>query len=525
MVWCLVRDIHRSSNIGKGLVAAGRFLCKDHMLMTGSLNATFQAFSARSKHVRAPFAAQQLPLCFVHMRMACDECKASERSIEVRSPDAQMLGKEVLRDLANTRAAYKLSKQELQVVNFFFSTLKLSYRGVRAILQRCPQVLRLSLKNAIVPRLALFGAQGLSWEDIGPVLVGCPELLLIPAFEGNLKIFADYAKSEMGASKDEFVRLLQKEPSLLLRSVERDIVPKVAFFRDLGGPPRTTMACLVQNPRMLTYSLEDQLKPCLSFLTKQLHIPKDEYMHLLKRRPSLMGFSVDYKLVPKLQYFATLGLSPNDVGKMAVKFPAVLTANLNRKVEVLVQFLVSDLKIPEGNIGAIIKRMPSLVTNSMESNRSRHEYYLGLGLSSEDVGKMVLEFPQVLGNSLSGEMPTKVQFLQQEMEKDLEELVKFPYFLNYSFRDRIVPRAGFLKIVKGRKGIKDVSLFKMYYPSDAKFCKNVVERPQKEFERYRACLWATKLGAKWKIRHPDDKDAIKRMCRKCSEWMEMGTSQ
>lgn len=80
---------------------------------------------------------------------------------------------------------------------------------------------------------------------------------------------------------------------------------------------------LTGNPKVLTCSVESQLKPVLAFLLTALHIPKKRLGVVLAGVPAVLTQDIEGQLCPHLDLLGTLGLSPLEVGlSVSSHFPS-----------------------------------------------------------------------------------------------------------------------------------------------------------------------------------------------------------
>jgi mTERF domain-containing protein len=87
-----------------------------------------------------------------------------------------------------------------------------------------------------------------------------------------------------------------------------------------------------------------------------------------------------------------------------------------------------------------------------------------VGFTEEEAKRSCARLPAILGYDVENNLWPKFVYLVKEMERDLEELKKFPQYFGFSLEKRIVPRHLHLK----ERGVR-IPLNRMLMWSDDKF--------------------------------------------------------
>jgi ferric-dicitrate binding protein FerR (iron transport regulator) len=104
--------------------------------------------------------------------------------------------------------------------------LSLDDKSLSKLVQTQPQVLSLSIKDNLEPKLAWFQKR-LSLDD------------------------------------ESLSELVQKQPPLLSCDIATNLEPTIKFFEDCVGSKKVAIQFVVNDPCLLTHSLENRLKPRL----------------------------------------------------------------------------------------------------------------------------------------------------------------------------------------------------------------------------------------------------------------------
>ncbi|KAF5766881.1 putative transcription regulator mTERF family [Helianthus annuus] len=103
----------------------------------------------------------------------------------------------------------------------------------------------------------------------------------------------------------------------------------------------------------------------------------------------------------------------------------------------VVRFL-RGLDVEKQDIGYVLMKYPELSGFKIEGTMSTlvaYLFLLGRGISVEDVAKMIVKCPQLLAL-----MKNSFYFFKSEMGRPLKELVEFPEYFTYGLESRIKPK-------------------------------------------------------------------------------------
>ncbi|XP_015892665.4 transcription termination factor MTERF2, chloroplastic [Ziziphus jujuba] len=98
-------------------------------------------------------------------------------------------------------------------------------------------------------------------------------------------------------------------------------------------------------------------------------------------------------------------------------------------------------------MGYVMSRCPQLLTCSMEDIKTRVGFYLNMGMSENDFGTMVFDYPRVLGFYALSEMNEKVSYLKEFglSNEDVGKLLAFkPQLMGCSIEERWKPLVRYL---------------------------------------------------------------------------------
>lgn len=161
---------------------------------------------------------------------------------------------------------------------------------------------------------------------------------------------------------------------------------------------------------------------------------------MLTQCPRLLSYSVDQKLRPTVAFLQTLGLGKTETGRMLTICPNVLGYHLNNRLRCSVDYLKA-IGLHDGELRKLLTFFPNVLIRKPEVTfKPVVEHLRGAGFTAQEVATMVAGYPPVLTRSIRNSVQPKLEFLVTTMGRGLEEVVEFPAFFGYSLRKTIASR-------------------------------------------------------------------------------------
>ncbi|XP_020206894.1 transcription termination factor MTERF8, chloroplastic [Cajanus cajan] len=284
---------------------------------------------------------------------------------------------------------------------------------------------------------------------------------------------------DRGIPVDQIVHVLNNvslPKALCQRSVE-DIHRIVSFLEPFGG-----IALILKRPAVLNHDLDTQLVPRVKLLMELSDGDRDGVKKVLLRFPIFLNYSEKHveEHVGFLRSFVEL--DDRQIFRIILGFPAIVTASRERKLRPRIRFL-KECGLDSGDIFNFLVKAPTFLSNSFHENIAyklvllvkigyRHRskelamavraatrtncenmqkvigLYLNYGFTCEDIVAMSKKQPQILQYNHDS-LQKKMEYLIEDMGRDIGELLLFPAFLGYKFDDRIKHRYEVKKSVRG----------------------------------------------------------------------------
>ncbi|KAL7538085.1 hypothetical protein ACHAXR_008285 [Thalassiosira sp. AJA248-18] len=262
---------------------------------------------------------------------------------------------------------------------------------------------------------------------------------------------------------DQLKKMVLSRPQLLTYKLS-NIKSTATYFREELGLSSTEFASLLKAyPSALMYSIDNRLRPVVSFLQNECGGGKHNWLgwkRVIYRYPTIFSHSLEKTLLPKVTFLCdgdrrtSLGLNRSELSQVVGLFPPTLwlsEENLQAKID----FLSESLGLNELELRAIIVSYPQILGLSLENNLTpKINFFLGADIRDD--------------NSSTSRMSGDINCV---LSKDqLKEFVIYqPALLAYSLEKRIKPRMS---------KMKDNNIFFYYCP------KNLMSYTDQKFDSW-----------------------------------------
>ncbi|GMY07621.1 transcription termination factor MTERF8, chloroplastic [Fagus crenata] len=264
------------------------------------------------------------------------------------------------------------------------------------------------------------------------------------------------------------IDLIVRRPELLNYNLESQLIPRIGFLLELsGGDKDATGNVLRRLPAILSYSVA-HVEGHVEFLRSFAGLNDQEIFKILLVFPSMVSASKERKLRPRIEFLRQCGLDSNDIFKFLIKAPLFLGLSFDNLEYKLVFLVKIGYKYRTRDMAMA---MGSLTRTSCENLRKVIELFLSYGLSCDDIVAMSTKHPQILQYNHSS-LEEKMEYLIEDMGRDIGELLAFPAFLGYKLDERIKARYEAKKKITG----EGMSLNKLLTVSTLRFSTKKKEK-------------------------------------------------
>ena len=248
---------------------------------------------------------------------------------------------------------------------------------------------KLHIKEKWRPMVSYLVSLGLTTKELEKCLVNCEEIFKRPVAKVMTRV--EYLQNELGFEGNELRKLIHKEPAILLQR-NRHSIPRCRYLTELGIPSEKLPSMLRKQPQILHLSVQKGLMPRVAYFKKELLIPEAEIPKMLERNPAVLTFSVENQIKPRVDFLKDLGISHDGVVKMIVRHPHLLQYSFEG-LEEHINFLTS-IGMDEQDVVHTVTRLSQLFSLSVKDSLRPKFKYLTDALGGDH--KTCVKFPRVL---------------------------------------------------------------------------------------------------------------------------------
>ena len=165
---------------------------------------------------------------------------------------------------------------------------------------------KLSLEQKHRPMLTYMVSLGFKEKDLEKLLVQSEDQLFSKPVS---KIISrvEYLKSELGLEGTSLVRIVSKDPQILLQR-NRHSIPRCRYLTHLGLDTQA-LASVLSKQLDLHLSVQNSLKPRVNYFRHELGIASEDLVKVITRNPAVLTFSVEDQIAPRVEFLKNLGIS------------------------------------------------------------------------------------------------------------------------------------------------------------------------------------------------------------------------
>nr|XP_027071752.1 transcription termination factor MTEF1, chloroplastic-like [Coffea arabica] len=186
----------------------------------------------------------------------------------------------------------------------------------------------------------------------------------------------EHCLSSMGIERSALGRILDMFPQLLTADPSNQIYPVFEFLlNNVEIPFSDIRKCIIRCPRLLVSGVENQLKPAFEFLMKLGFVGANR---ITCRTTVLLVSNVDHTLTPKIDFLMGLGFEYNEVAKMVIRSPVLLTFSIENNFRPKLEYFLEEMN---GDLEEL-KRFPQYFSFNLEGKiKKRHRMLMQHRLS------------------------------------------------------------------------------------------------------------------------------------------------
>ncbi|CAE7191811.1 MTERF5 [Symbiodinium necroappetens] len=264
-----------------------------------------------------------------------------------------------------------------------------------------------------------------------------------PRLEARLQTFVENPGRISRQAAVEFT-----EKVVLERECEFDPAPLHEFLQAQLSLSHSEGEELIRKcPALARYSIEHRLLPRMQFL-ESCGLTKAEVAKAIARYPPLLGMSIEDNLKPTVQWLRDLGLTNAEVSRVIALSPSRLGCSIEENLKPTVEWL-RDLGLTKAEVAKVIARAPSVLRYSIEGNlKPTVQWLRDLGLTNAEVSRVIVLSPSRLGCSIEENLKPTVEWLRDlglTKAEVAKVIARAPSVLGYSIEENLKPTVQWLR--------------------------------------------------------------------------------
>jgi hypothetical protein len=289
--------------------------------------------------------------------------------------------------------------------------------------------------------------EGINGIEAGRLVRNSPFVLglsrsLLRDFDENRR----HVEGLLGLSDANMGKILSANAYIITRPVGATVRPCVEYLNTtLGFSIDEVRSIVLRFPRILLLS-RGKFEDIQVAIKSMMHLDDSDFAKMVWKFPPLVGLSVS-KLQAAKDWLIARGISENSqLRTVAIKFPQLLSHDLEAKIDPIINYIVDELGLPVDVIRTALLTAPDTFGRSLQTIKANVSALKSLGMSDIDMARYITSFPGGLRIDVSKDpYKAKLRFLENQLgQKPVSVLPVHPRFLSYSL-SRIRSRAIYLQ--------------------------------------------------------------------------------
>ncbi|KAG6627492.1 hypothetical protein CIPAW_15G132200, partial [Carya illinoinensis] len=279
-----------------------------------------------------------------------------------------------------------------------------------------------------------------------------------------------------GLTQNQIRHLISNRPLLLSADLGKTLRPNMELFKSLGFSGASLAKLLSKEPYILGRSLENQIIPCVQKL-KRILGTDDNVLKAVKARFSLVEFNVETVLQPNISILLSHGVPNSLVVKIFVMEPRSLLMRTYRFSEIVNEVMKLGFN-PNNLLFVLAIRSMALMSKALWEKKV--EAFRSFGLSKDEIDSAFRLQPMCMITSEKKIMKV-MGFFVNNLKMKPSIISKCPNLLLLSLEKRIIPRCSVLQLLMSKGLIKeDTRILHTFRMTEKTFVEKLVKKYQNE---------------------------------------------
>ncbi|XP_031254716.1 transcription termination factor MTERF5, chloroplastic-like isoform X2 [Pistacia vera] len=264
------------------------------------------------------------------------------------------------------------------------------------------QMIEVGTVGDLQPHFLYLLELGMDLEQIKLATSRCPSFANY-SLERKIKPLVEFLL-DLGVAKSEIPKILVQRPHLCGHCISGKIIPMMLYLEDMGVDKKQWAKVIFRSPGLLSHSMQ-KVQAVVNFLL-ELGLSGDSIGKVLTRFPRIVCYSVEDNLRPTAEYLKRLGVN---VAIVVHRFPAILCCSIEGHLKLVTKFFYErGFRVEE--VSYMVSRFPNLCGLSLtESLIPKWEFFLTMGYSKSELVK----FSHYFGYNLEQRIRPRFALVQE----------------------------------------------------------------------------------------------------------------
>lgn len=268
-----------------------------------------------------------------------------------------------------------------------------------------------------------------------------------------------------GFTPSDTASIFYRNPTLLLADPDTILKPKFEFLSRNGLSGHVLVDVISRDPSILRRSLDKQIVPCIEFL-RNFFGSTDGIVSLFSaRRGTWVLQKFSESMVPNIEVLRANGVPDSNIAKMIWVRPRTLARDAEEFSDI-----VEKTKETGFNPSSLMFIHGLCTLSGMKEDKwlSKLHIFKSFGWSEEQFQSLFLKQPKFMTSS-EEQIKRALDFFMNKLDWAPDEISKYPLVLFLSFEKRVIPRSSILQHLISKGFIKKTSVGKAFMIREDKF--------------------------------------------------------
>ncbi|XP_052115357.1 transcription termination factor MTERF8, chloroplastic isoform X2 [Arachis duranensis] len=270
-----------------------------------------------------------------------------------------------------------------------------------------------------------------------------------------------------GFSDLQIHNVIRKKPRILVSKPKETILPKLEFLTSKGVSKSQLARLIDLNPQILQRSLEKHLIPTFDLLNNFIRSEERTIASIL-HSVQILTSATSHR---NINLLVDLGVRERSLARLLCHWPWLLLFN-SKDLKSMVDEVIK-MGVDPSKANFVPALYAKLLPKSMWDRKV--ELYKSFGLTDDNIREAFVKHPFCMLKSVQ-KIEACIEFFVKELGWKPVDVTNYPVLLSLNLEKRLVPRAAVLKILMANGVIKSCRHLLAYTVSEEMFFKKYVNR-------------------------------------------------